>query len=579
MVIKALACDFDGTLASSERIGSYVRQTLERARAADLRLILVTGCTFFELTRAWDFLELFDGVVAENGAVVYYPRLAMIRDQGPPAPGRLLAELDERGIGYRAGRVIVGAARAQENGVREALVAAGVTRELVYDRGALVLLPSGVSKGSGVHHVLRFLGLSPHDVLAIGVAASDFALFDACGFGACSGDSVEAVRERADWIFPETHADGVATAIANLVFANPLPVRRSRRQRIALGWAAATNEPVTIPARGINVLIHGDSHSGKSWLAGALVERLMAARYAVCVIDPEGDYRVLSPLPGMAWAEIVEPADVDRIIGRFGEDPTGSVVLDLSTVPHAAKVAVVDRALRAIRDMRRQWGRPHWIVIDEAHYWFDRGGGAPEALGVEDRGFCLVTYRSSRLRDEVVATVDVFLIARTALAAEQAFLRDALPVTGEGTDVVTDVIARLPRREFVMVQRDSDGRGAVVTFVAAPRQTVHVRHLAKYVDSLVAPGREFLFRRPGGQVTGAAASLQSFRRAVATAPDEVLAHHAGHGDFSRWVQDVFGDAELARQLGKAEARWRRNESPDLRGVVDELISVRYGGED
>ena len=48
--------------------------------------------------------------MAENGAVLYYPGSAMIRDQGPPVPGRLLAELDRRGIYYQVGRVIVGTA-------------------------------------------------------------------------------------------------------------------------------------------------------------------------------------------------------------------------------------------------------------------------------------------------------------------------------------------------------------------------------------------------------------------------------------------------------------------------------------
>jgi HAD superfamily hydrolase (TIGR01484 family) len=68
---KALACDFDGTLASDDRIGPSVHDALERARKAGLRLVLVTGRTFFELTRVCDCIELFDAVVAENGAVVY----------------------------------------------------------------------------------------------------------------------------------------------------------------------------------------------------------------------------------------------------------------------------------------------------------------------------------------------------------------------------------------------------------------------------------------------------------------------------------------------------------------------------
>jgi len=576
---KVLACDFDGTLASDDRIGPSVRDALERARKAGLRLILVTGRTFFELTRVCDCIEVFDAIVAENGAVIYYPGSAMIRDQGPPVPSRLLAELDRHGIYYQVGRVIVGTARADEAGVKEALAAAGVTRDLIYNRAALMLLPAGVSKGSGLQHVLRFLGFSPHDVLALGDAENDLPLFDACGFSGCPGDSLPAVRERVDWVFPGAHGDGIAAAITEQILQDRLAVELSPRHRVPVGWVAATSEPVTIPARGVNVLIHGDPHSGKSWLAGALVERLVGARYAVCVIDPEGDYRVLARLPDVTWIEIQGPKDVDRALDGLVRAPSASAVLDLSLLPHAAKVALIERALRRIREIRRLVGRPHWVLIDEAHYSLHDEGVSADALGLEDRGFCFVTYRPSWLRERVARAVNVFILARTSGSEELGILGAALPAAVGGEGGFAETLARLPRGEFLLVQRDPNHHLSALTFVAAPRQTVHVRHLMKYIDSCVPPGREFLFRGADGRVRGTADSVQSFRRVVATTPDDVLAHHAGGGDFSRWVRDVFGDAELARQLRKIEARWQRGELADLRRAIGGLIAVRYGGED
>ena len=579
MFFKALACDFDGTLASEDRVGPAVREALAAARQAGLRLVLVTGRTFFELTRVCDCLDLFDAVVAENGAVIYYPSSAMIRDQGPPPPVRLLAELDRRGIYYQVGRVIVGTARVDEPAVKDALVAAGVTRDLIYNRAALMLLPAGVSKGSGVQHVLRFLGLSPHDVLALGDAENDFPLFEACGFSGCPGDSLPEVQARVDWVFPGKHGDGIARAITEQILPDRLAVDQSPRHRVSLGWAAATSEPVTIPARGVNVLIHGDPHSGKSWLAGALVERLVGARYAVCVIDPEGDYRVLARLPGVLWAQIQEAKDVDGALDALVSAPSASAVLDLSALPHAAKVALIERALRRIGDTRRRVGRPHWVLIDEAHYALHEGGVSADALGLADRGFCFVTYRPSWLREPVGRAVDVFILARTTGPEELSLLGAALPSALGERPGIQGTLARLPRGQFLLVQRNRGRPVGPLTFVAAPRQTVHVRHLVKYIDSCVPPGREFLFRGPEGHVRGAADSLQSFRRVVATTPDDVLAHHAARGDFSRWVRDVFADVDLARQLGKIEARWRRGELADLRRAIGGLITARYGGED
>lgn len=353
---KALACDFDGTLAVEDRVEPEVKGSLEQARRMGVRLILVTGRTFFELTRVCDCLELFDAVVAENGSVIYHPGSAMIRDLGPAVPARLLAELDRRGTYYQAGRVIVGTARADEMAVREALSTAGVSRDLITNRAALMLLPSGLSKGSGVEQVLRFLELSPHDVLARGDAENDLALFGAPGLGT---------------------------------------LRR------------------------------------------------------VC----------------------------DRSGGRL----SGAVA-------------------------------PAWRVVDG----------------------CTRTIRRG-LRAGVHAAQSIRL----------------------GNPRSVDAATREEARP---------GR---------PRASADPRD--KYVDSVVAPGREFLFRSSHGRVLASANSLQSFRQVAGPVPGDILTHHAGRGDFSRWVRDVFGDTELARQIGKAEVRFQRGELADLRAMIDILITARYGG--
>ena len=578
MLLKALACDFDGTLASEDKIGGTAREALERARRAGLRLILVTGRTFFELTRVCDCLEVFDAVVAENGAVLYYPGSAMLSDEGPAPPEGLLRELGRRGIAYQLGRVIVGATRADEPAVREALLAAGVSRDLVYNRGFLMLLPEGVDKGTGVRSALRFFGLSFQDALAFGDAENDLPLFGACGWSGCPEDAEPAVRESADWVFPGHDGDGVAAAISGPVL-DGLPMHRSPRHRIPLGWQSATSAPVSIPARGVNVLIHGDSASGKSWLAGALIERLVAQQYAVCVIDPEGDYQVFGRRPNMAWAEIRVPADVCAAVARLERDPGASIVLDLSCLAHEEKVDAIGLALHAVRDLRRRVGRPHWVVLDEAHYSLHGGGVGDADLSIEDRGFCLITYRPSWLRRRVIEALDVVVCSRTTDPSEIGFAASRFLTRAGHRGHAKAVLAELPPGEFVVLQPDAGGQPTATTFVAAPRETAHVRHLNNYADSVVAPDQRFFFRDGHGRTVGAAESLQAFRRLIGTIDPDVLGHHAGHGDFSRWVLGVFGDQRLARHLGKTEARWRRRELVDLRGVIDRLIAARYGNDE
>lgn len=576
MVPRVLACDFDGTLAWEDWIAPGTMDALRRARRAGVRLVLVTGRTFFDLLRVCEPLDLFDAVVAENGAVLHFPRAAMICDEGPPPPRRLVAELDRRGISYQLGRVIVGLARGDEPAVREALEATGVHRDLSYNRAALMLLPPGISKGRGVARALHSLNVSFHDALAVGDAENDLALFAACGFTACPDNAVEELKARADWVFPGVNGSAIAAAIDGPILGGTLPVRRSPRHRIHLGWVTATSERVTIPARGVNVLVAGDTASGKSWLAGALAERLVAERFAVCVIDPEGDYAVLAGLPGVRSVCGADPGAIGQMIAELRAQPAASVVLELSGLAHHDKLALIEEALVAVRDLRRELGRPHWVLLDEAHYVLHPGGVSEQAGDLADKGFCLVTYRPSWMRAPVYQELDVLVLARTTRRDEAESLAGLADEAPERRARLVTVLPALPAGEFISLERDQDVEPAMVTFVPGFRHTAHTRHLEKYAVADVPASRRFFFRRDGGPVLAEAAQVHQFSRALEAVPDEVLDQHARRGDFSRWVREVLADPQLAAGLRKVEARRSSGEIDDLRGALKQLIAVRYG---
>jgi hydroxymethylpyrimidine pyrophosphatase-like HAD family hydrolase len=578
VIFRAIACDYDGTLATADRIGHEALAALERARAAGRRLLLVTGRTFFELTRVCEQLDLFDAVVAENGAVLYVPAAGVIRDLAPPPPPRFLAELDRRGIAYEVGRVIVGTTRGHESGIRDILDVTGVRLDLVYNRGALMLLPPGISKGTGVRQAIASLGLSFHDVLGLGDAENDLDFLEACGYAGCPANAVPALQRRADWTFPGENGRGIAQAIEGPILQELLPLDRSPRHRLELGWAAGTAEPVTIPARRVNVLVYGDPLSGKSWLAGGLVERLLGQQYATCVIDPEGDYAVLARLPGVTWAEVRDEAAMARLLGRFEQHPSACAVVDLSAHPHAGKLRLIETALGLVQDLRRRWGRPHWVVVDEAHYSLHGAGIDERAVDLEAKGFCLVTYKPSWLRPSVLRGVDVLVLARATSPEELAGLRAVLAEPSDADARALAVLPDLPSGEFVLLQPNSNGGRSAVSFVATPRVTPHVRHRRKYADARIPSTERFLFRHPDGRLVAAADSMAAFRQTLQAVPDDVLAHHAGRGDFSRWTLDVFADRELGTRLRRLEARWTRGELGNLRVALTRLMDFRYGPE-
>src|SRR5262245_30169944 len=555
MKFTALAFDYDGTLASPDRIAPPTVAALERAREARLRLILVTGRAFFELIRVCDRLDLFDAVVAENGGVLYFPAEGRISDMAVEPPARLLAELDRRGVAYHVGRVVIGTTRDYEGQVRAALEACGVPLAVVANRASLMLLPQGVGKYTGVRHVIRMLGLSARDVLAVGDAENDLELFEACGFTACPGDAVDEVKARADWIFPGQNGAAVAAALDGITGSLPLP--SSARHRIRLGRAAPTAEPVAIPGRDANILIEGDVRSGKSWLTAALVEQLTWERYSTCVIDPEGDYHALAALPSVMRFAVRCEGDWGEALAALRHDPAATVVADISGVDHDSKIRLVEAGLERIRALRAARGFPHWIVVDEAHCSFHPSGVAAASFDSGEKGFCFVTHRPSWLRPAVIDSIDVFVLARTTSREELDFLSAHVAPAG---------VAAMPRlsvREFVLAERG----GLPVSFSGPPRLTHHVRHIHKGTDREVAPPHRFAFRLPGHAALAFAATLAELGDAIGRVGPAVLEHHAAHGDFSRWVLDVFEDRYLGGQLGKIERRWTRGEIDDLRAAL------------
>jgi HAD superfamily hydrolase (TIGR01484 family) len=71
--IIALATDYDSTIATNSKVEASTIAALERLKASGRTLVLVTGRELPDLQAVFPQLEIFDRVVAENGAVLYRP--------------------------------------------------------------------------------------------------------------------------------------------------------------------------------------------------------------------------------------------------------------------------------------------------------------------------------------------------------------------------------------------------------------------------------------------------------------------------------------------------------------------------
>ena len=61
-----------------------------------------------------------------------------------------------------------------------------------------MILPAGVTKGSGLLEALGELGLSQHNTIGVGDAENDHSLLEVCEIGVAVANAVDAIRAHAD---------------------------------------------------------------------------------------------------------------------------------------------------------------------------------------------------------------------------------------------------------------------------------------------------------------------------------------------------------------------------------------------
>lgn len=220
MKYSVIATDYDGTLATEGCVDEATLTALERYRQRGGRLLLVTGRQLDELFQVFPHQHLFEGIVAENGAVFYQPALDTVRLLAAPLPSAFIEDLTARGVSpISQGQIIVATwdphGEAVERTVQDLALAATVIR----NKKAVMVLPQGIDKASGLAVALAELGIDAAQVVGVGDAENDCSLLNASGLGVAvanatpelkalagrvmAGDRGVGVRELIDWLLAE----------------------------------------------------------------------------------------------------------------------------------------------------------------------------------------------------------------------------------------------------------------------------------------------------------------------------------------------------------------------------------------
>jgi hypothetical protein len=565
MRYHVLATDYDGTLAQDGRVDAATLDWLHKLLATGRRLVMVTGRELPELLNTFPELDLFEWVVAENGGLLYRPSTKKEKLLAEPPSDSFLQALHDKNVGpISVGRVVVATWEPHQEAIVNTIRDQGLELQVIFNKGAVMILPAGVNKASGLIAALKEMNISPHNVVGIGDAENDHAFLRLCEMSVAVANALPAVKDKADLITAGSRSQGVCQVIEELV-ANDLADAHLRLQRHHLELGTCDEQKVTLSPYGQSVLICGPSASGKSTVSTRIVESLQEQQYQFCLIDPEGDYDELEGAVMFGGPKAAPPEDE---IMRFLEDPNANAVVCLTGMPIPDRPPFFLRLLSELLEMRSRTGRPHWLILDEAHHlmpaeWLPPDGTLPKEL----MNVVLITVHPDLLSGALLERVETALVVG-ANAVDT--LTDFTRATNQPAPQMDP--ATLEPGEFLLWLKESTAPPQKV--LALPCKMERHRHRRKYAEGQLPPDRSFYFQDPQHKMNLRAQNLLLFLQIGDGVDDETWQYHLRQGDVSRWFRECIKDEDLASAAERVESL--TNATPqESRALIREVVERDY----
>ncbi|HLH12611.1 MAG TPA: HAD family hydrolase [Methylovirgula sp.] len=559
MHFVAFATDYDGTLAHDGIVADATLEALQRLKDSGRKLILVTGRELPDLKSVFPEFGLFDRIVGENGALLYTPKTGEERLIAPPPDERLIDRLRAMRIKpLSIGRGIIATHHPHEETVLAAIRDLGLELQIIFNKGAVMILPAGVNKASGLRAALEELSLSPINAIGCGDAENDHAFLKICGCSVAVANALPRLKEEVDVVTRGDHGAGIVEIAERLLRNEALNVAR---HRIVFG-ADDEGQEATLSIMGGAALIAGPSGGGKSRLATSLLESIAEHGFQTCVIDPEGDYDAIEEAIVLgepkAAPTIAEILDVLR-------KPSVNVVANLLGLERADRPAFFLKLLEEILKLRKTTGRPHWLLIDEAHHVLPPGSASARPLPRELPDAIMVTVHPDTISRDALDWVDsVLAVGDEAPDALRRFCRtldERCPALPEAPQV---------KQEALFWHRGDD---EVRLVSVKPTRLAHRRHIRKYAEGDLGD-KSFYFRGPKGALNLRAQNLILFLQLADGVDEATWLHHLKAGDYSAWIRSAIRDEALAKEIHAIE-KDAKLPAAESRARVNEAISQRY----
>ena len=564
-----LAFDFDGTIAENGVVPPHIYTALEQLYASGYVLFLVTG-RLTESVSLGALGDLFTGIVWENGAVLYDTANHETQLPFGQLDRRLVEALTAADVPLEHGLAIVSTWDPHKETVWRVINEWGGDAAVINNKGAIMILPAGAAKGSGLQRLLTICGFSPRNLVSFGDAENDLSLLNLGEYGVAVADAVPSLKAIADLVTTQPGPAGVHEVLTGYwLKGHQLEIPLNREILIHLG-EDETSAPASLSGAllaGNNLGVFGDSGAGKSWVSGLLAEGMHHAGYQILLIDPEGDFRGMQVMSEfVAFKGSLRTMPSPSVVATVLESVGVSVVLDLCEYPISQRGQYVANLLRLLRPLRERKFRPHWVLLEEAQYFLSPSSNhyqsIMEALApmLTGGGWAFVTYSPAQLGNPLLSTLNHCLLTRLSDA-------DSSRVLHQQFQLPADIPADVPHQHVWVC---GDG---MVRLLPNTRRVPHIRHLYKYLDNPLPKHKRFYFHDERGYLGMEAASLFEYLQLLSDLPIESLTYHQTRNDFATWAEGALGDAELAAHLRKLAHRQLKGET--LRTTLLQCVAAHY----
>lgn len=542
MKILAIACDYDETIAPRGRIDEALLPGLSRLRALDLKTILVTGRELNDLRRVCGHLDYFDLVVAENGAVLFDPVSAKVELLVEPPPAAFLGRLQEMGVPFTMGHVIISTRQPHENEVLTAIKDLGMELHLIFNKGAVMVLPTSTNKAMGLKVALKRLDLSRHNVVGIGDAENDHSLLDYAGIGVAVSNAVENLKIVADLVTKGESSAGVGELI-DLIADPSSAIHKMSPHRHGLHLDGRNEEARVDPSKG-SILVMASKGKERDPAVHLITRELTKGGYQWCILNfAEATPRVPSATSSVLGSKPSTFTAAEIPSGLLS--PFHSLVINFHL--EGIQKPEVDAAFKEVHDFIGHRGRPHFLLVNEPEKALAFGISLQDILSLGDVAFIFVTGAASVVYRSNLPRFNTILAAgQSGVEALQEWCRD--------NDGCTEKFPDLPSGKSGAMLWTSGKAQPYVFALEELEETV-----AKSKPSLDAPldqARQFCFRGPRGALSLSAPTIRQFLEMGAGVDADTWLYHFRKRDYSHWIDRHLGLSDLAAAVEKLE----KNES-------------------